>query len=126
LYYELKLALLCWLMLAGGADTVYRKLRRLLIVRFGNRIVTTEDDQDKDQLDLLRSEIPEIVEASQAAPGETTALKTDTAAVDWEEHDWEELKRTEDAFLRVPSQGLHVLALCARCEHARGVAAERV
>jgi len=97
LYYELKLALLCWLMLAGGADTVYRKLRRLLIVRFGNRIVTTEDDQDKDQLDLLRSEIPEIVEASQAAPGETTALKTDTAAVDWEEHDWEELKRTEDA-----------------------------
>ena len=30
MYYEIKLALLCWLMLAGGADTVYRKLRRFL------------------------------------------------------------------------------------------------
>ena len=98
LYYELKLALLCWLMLAGGADTVYRKLRRLLIVRFGNRIVTTEDDQDKDQLGLLRSEIPEIVEASQAAPaGETSAPKADTAVADCEDQDWEELKRTDDA-----------------------------
>ena len=86
MYYELKLGLLCWLMLAGGADTVYRKLRRLLVNTFGNRFVAQESDVDRDQLKRLIAAVPaDVLTAAKAYRGDD---HTGPGAVKVEHSDW--------------------------------------
>ena len=60
LYYEAKLALLVWL-LWGGADEVYRKLRRLLVRWFGEKFVKTEKTEAESELKLYQSDCPSLV-----------------------------------------------------------------
>ena len=93
LYYECKLGLLCWLLFSDGADTVYRKFRRFLVINFGSRFVATDEEIEQTQLEMWKSECPQIVDAALArdaqlrvtrAGGALSPSKTHLAS-DWEE-----------------------------------------
>ena len=147
MYYEVKLCLLVWLARGGGADTLYRRLRRFLLDalprQLSARVVADEAGEAAKQLARLRRDVGGVVGLALAAHEKRKAAEKAAAEErrrtpsghvrppDWEEEE-EDREDAACAELRavyefmLTEEGTHALAQAPALDSARAVdASER-
>lgn len=81
-YYEAKLGALIWLVWRSGADTIYRKLRRVLEKR---KVIHSDEVAAQKELEIMQTTGKIVIERRL----DYQASVRGTAAAEWETDDWE-------------------------------------